>query len=97
MTRMMQSMVQLLELHRFNALLILLTLILPERFSVVFGITVNPLDSILPSSDVEPEEFIGPSDKPHEFASEVYDLNNIDYHSQLGNGFNKFIGSQVSV
>lgn len=96
MTRMMQSMVWLLECYRFNALLILLTLILHERFSTVFGITVNPLDSLLPSSTSDSGEFFGLSDKPHEFASEVYDLNNIDY-SQIGNGFNKFTGSQEVV
>lgn len=93
---MMQSMVWLWECHRFNALLILLTLILHERFSIVFGITVNPIDSLLPSSDTNFNEFVGLGNKPNDFGSEIYDLNNIDY-GQLGNGFNKFTGSQETV
>lgn len=96
MIKMMQSIVQLLEFNRFNALIILFTLILHERFLTVCSITVNLLDPIAPSSNLEPEELIGPSEKPHEFTSEIYDFNNIDY-SQLGNDFNKFTVSMISL
>lgn len=92
----MQSMVQRLECYKFNALLALLTLILHERFAIVFGITVNPFDSVVTSTISSLDEFIGTADKTHEFASEVYDLNNIDY-SQYANDHNKFVGSPENV
>lgn len=93
---MMQSMRRwLLECYKFNALLILLTLILHDRFSMVFGITVNPLDSLVSSFDSN--EYIDETaDQSNEFASEVHDLNKIDYN-QFNNGYNKYGGSSEIV
>ncbi|XP_031628526.1 uncharacterized protein LOC116344217 [Contarinia nasturtii] len=90
MTHVMQSMrCCLFECYKFNALLILLTLVLHERITVVFGITVNPLDSIISSSSTT---FDSDEYRPSEFASEVHDLNKIDY-SQFTSGYNKYVGS----
>lgn len=91
MTQMMQSMRRwLLECYKFNALLILLTLILHDRFSMVFGITVNPLDTLVSSFDSN--EYIDETAD----ASEVHDLNKIDYN-QFTNGYNKYGGSSEIV
>lgn len=54
---------------------------------MVFGITVNPLDSVVSSSFDSNEYSVGTGG---EFASEVHDLNNIDIN-QFGNGFNKYL------
>ncbi|XP_055298521.1 uncharacterized protein LOC129566515 isoform X3 [Sitodiplosis mosellana] len=93
MTQMMQSMRRrrwLLECYKFNALLILLTLILHDRFSMVFGITVNPLDSLVASFDFDEYGGSDDGDRSNEFASEVHDSNKID---QFPSGYNNFAGS----
>lgn len=92
MTHMMQSMRRcLLECCKLNALPILLTLILYDRFPMIFGITVDPLDSIITSSSIDSDD-----DRSSEFASEIHDLNQIDYN-QFINGYNKYFGSQEIV
>lgn len=82
----MQSMVRQLEYNKFNALLILLTFLTHEQYFRVFGITVDPLNS-LPTS-MYSEKFAD--------SSEVHDLNNIDYN-QFINGPNNYAGSSESV
>lgn len=79
MRRMMQSIVWQLE---FNALLILLTFLTHEQqYFSVFGITVNPLDSIPTTA----EEFDGDS--------EVH--NNIDYDEYLNDPNDYLTSSEV--
>ena len=99
---MMQSMRRgrrwLMECYKFNALLILLTLILHDRFSMVFGITVNPIDSLV-SSSFDADEYDGDDngdDQTNGFASQIHDLNKIDYN-QFANGYNKYFGSSEIV
>lgn len=95
MTQMMQSMRWLLlECYKFNALLILLTLISHDRFSMVFGITVNPLESLV--SSYGSDEYSDTGDGPNEFDAEVHDLNNIDI-SQFTTGYAKFADSEETV
>lgn len=98
MTQMMQSMRWLLlECYKFNALLILLTLISHDRFSMVFGITVNPLESLVSSSSsYGSDEYSDTGDGPNEFDAEVHDLNNIDI-SQFTTGYAKFADSEETV
>lgn len=66
---------------------------------MVFGITVNPLDSLVSSFDSD--EYGGSGgeaagDRSAEFASEVHDLNKIDYN-QFTSGYNKYAGSSEIV
>lgn len=82
----------LLECYKMNAFLILLTLILHDRFCMVFGITVNPLDSIIA---FDADDYDDTKDNFNGFASEVHDLNNIDY-KQFTNGY-KYYGSHELV
>lgn len=98
MTQMMQSMRWLLlECYKFNALLILLTLISHDRFSMVFGITVNPLESLVSSaSSYGSDEYSDTGDGPNEFDAEVHDLNNIDI-SQFTAGYTKIADSEETV
>lgn len=91
----MQSMRWLLECYKFNALLILLTYISHDRFSMVFGITVNPLESLAPSA-YGSDEYADTGDGSNEFDTEVHDLNHIDI-SQFANGYSKFVDSQETV
>lgn len=88
MRRMMQSMVRQLEHYRFNALLILLTFLTHEQYFRVFGITVDPFDSLPTSTISYSEDYVG--------SSEAHDLNNIDYN-QFVNGPNIFAGSSEPV
>lgn len=88
MRRMMQSMVRQLEYNKFNALLILLTFLTHEQYFRVFGITVDPLDSLPTSTISYSDEFVGSPD--------AHDLNNIDYN-QFINGPNSFPGSSEPV
>lgn len=85
----MQSMVRQFEYHKFNALLILLTFLTHEQYHRVFGITVDPLDS-LPTSTIPSysEKFVD--------SSEVHDLNNIDYN-QFISGPNSYAGPSEPV
>lgn len=59
---------------------------------MVIGITVNPLDSIIA---VDADDYDDTKDNFNEFASEVHDLNNIDY-KQFTNGY-KYYGSREVV
>lgn len=81
---MMQSMLPLLKLNNFNALVIFLTLILFDQFCMVFNITVNPIDTIDPASSVEYNFNSGEVHSKKSYmkrfeSSELYDLNNIDH------------------
>lgn len=89
MRRMMQSMVRQFEYHKLNALLILLTFLTHEQYHRVFGITVDPFES-LPTSTVSSysEKLVD--------SSEVNDLNNIDYN-QFISGPNSYAGSSEAV
>lgn len=69
----MQSMVRQLEYYRLNALLILFIFLAHEEYFSVFGITVNPLDSLHTAST---EEFVG--------SAEFHEFNNIDYSEFIG-------------
>lgn len=94
MTHMMQSMRWLLlECYKFNALLILLTLISHDRFSMVFGITVNPLETLVASS-YGSDEYADTGDASNDFDSDIRDLNNIDI-SQFA--FTKYVDSSETV
>lgn len=96
MTHMMQSMRWLWsECYKFNALLILLTLISYDRFSMVFGITVSPIESLI-ASTYNSDEYADTGDGPNEFDSDVHDVNNIEI-SHFANGYTKYADSQEIV
>lgn len=84
----MQSMVWQSEYYKFNALLILLAFLTHEQYYRVFGITVDPFDSLPTSTVAYSDEFVG--------SPETNDLNNIDYN-QFIVGPNNFAGSPESV
>lgn len=86
----MQSMVRQLEYYKFNALLILLTTFLThEQYFRVFGITVNPHDSLSTSTVSYSDGFVGNAAAHH--------INNYDYNIEFINGPNKFTGSAEAV
>lgn len=72
MIEMLQSMQWLQQkCYKFNALVILLTLILCDRFSMDFAITVNPIQTISPSS-IEYTNY--DSDEVHTGSNKQFDV-----------------------
>lgn len=59
---------------------------------MVFGITINPFDTLVASV----EDYAESNNKPSDFGSEIHDFNNIDY-KQFANGYDKYDGSQEFV